>query len=537
MNADILLAYYERIAEAPDVIVRLRRFVLDLAMRGKLVLQDSRDEPASELLKRIRTEKARSAGKSARGRRPEGRPCRDDFEFVLPPGWAVSTLGEVALKITDGTHQTPVYVASGIPFVSVKDFSGGKLELSNTRFITEEEHRRLYQRCDPRRGDVLIGRIGTLGRAVLVDTDQEFSLFVSVGLIRFSHANIAPEFFRCLLNSPLVEAEFDRIKIGGGTHTNKLNLGDLQTVALPIPPLAEQHRIVAKVAELMALCDELEAARTAREATRDRLTTASLARLNIPNPETFPSDARFALDALPALTRRPDQIKQLRQTVLDLAVRGRLSATGVWWELPKKLREVASLQNGYAFKSEWFAETGARLLRNANVGHGVLDWAEEVRLPDERALEFERFRLHEGDVVLSLDRPFIASGTKVARVRDVDLPALLLQRVGRFVLSPEIEADYVFLWLRSPHFNAQVDPGRSNGVPHISSKQVEAAEIYVPPITEQHRLVSKVDELMALCDTLEASLTAATAARTRLLEATLREALQPAEMPVLEAAE
>ena len=95
-------------------------------------------------------------------------------------------------------------------------------------------------------------------------------------------------------------------------------------IAFPLPPLAEQHRIVAKVDELMALCDRLEAARAEREATRDRLAAASLARLNAPDPETFQADARFALDALPALTTRPDQIKQLRQTILNLAVRGKL---------------------------------------------------------------------------------------------------------------------------------------------------------------------------------------------------------------------
>ena len=94
--------------------------------------------------------------------------------------------------------------------------------------------------------------------------------------------------------------------------------------SFPLPPLAEQHRIVAKVDELMGLCDRLEAARAAREATRDRLAAASLARLNAPDPETFQADARFALDALPALTTRPDQIKPLRQTILNLAVRGKL---------------------------------------------------------------------------------------------------------------------------------------------------------------------------------------------------------------------
>ena len=200
--------------------------------------------------------------------------------------------------------------------------------LTNTRFIPESEHEVLYRRCDPRKGDILLGRIGTLGKAVLVNTDVEFSLFVSVGLIRFDHENIHPDFFRHLLNSPFVEREFNRIKIGGGTHTNKLNLGDLHTVALPIPPLAEQHRIVAKVDELMALCDRLEAAQKEKEESRDKLVVSSLNRLSSPPEDAGPDDTRaftsFVLDNFPRITTRPAHIKHLRQTILNLAVRGRL---------------------------------------------------------------------------------------------------------------------------------------------------------------------------------------------------------------------
>ena len=93
-----------------------------------------------------------------------------------------------------------------------------------------------------------------------------------------------------------------------------------------IPPLAEQHRIVAKIDELMALCDRLQTGRTEREETRDRLAAASLARLDAPDPDpaVFQNHAAFALDNLTPLTTRPDQIKALRQTILNLAVRGKL---------------------------------------------------------------------------------------------------------------------------------------------------------------------------------------------------------------------
>ena len=124
----------------------------------------------------------------------------------------------------------------------------------------------------------------------------------------------------------LLTSEYFQGPLASATRSAQagFNKGDLAAINFPLPPLAEQHRIVAKVDELMALCDRLEAARAEREAIRDRLASASLARLNVPDPITFRDDARFALDTLPALTTRPDQIKQFRQTILNLAVRGKL---------------------------------------------------------------------------------------------------------------------------------------------------------------------------------------------------------------------
>jgi type I restriction enzyme, S subunit len=315
-----------------------------------------------------------------------------------------------------------------------------------------------------------------------------------------------------------------------GAAITRVTLTRMAPALIPLPPLAEQHRIVTKVDELMALCDRLETAQTERENRRDLLVAASLNRLNNgADPDAFREHARFYCNHLPRFTMRPEHIQQLRQTILSLAVRGRLTPILNWPEKPEPLREFATLQNGYAFKSEWFVRDGIRLLRNANVGHGVIRWDDLVCLPADRCSEFKRFQLDEGDVVLSLDRPFIVTGTKVARVRPEDLPSLLLQRVGRF--QPKLEQlcpDYLFLWLHSPHFTSQIDPGRSNGVPHISSKQVESAEIFVPSLTEQHRIVAKIEELMALCDWLETQLTTTHTESRRLLEAVLHEALAPA---------
>ncbi|CAN7290338.1 restriction endonuclease subunit S [Pararhizobium sp. LjRoot238] len=514
MNAERLLLHYEQIADAPDAIARLRRFILDLAVRGKLVPQDPADEPASMVLRRI----------NAR--------VLPDGAFPLPALWAwidVAAVADARLgKMLDKAKNKGV-PRTYLRNINVRWFDFDLSDLQEMPFEDTE-----LAEFTLRAGDVLICEGGEPGRAAVWDERAQGVYFQkAIHRVRFTSL-VDSTFFVYALKASANDGRLAESFTGTGIKhfTGK----GLSGYRFPLPPLAEQHRIVAKADELMALCDALEAARTEREAKRDRLAAASLARLNTPDPETFRDDARFALDALPALTARPDQIKTLRQTILNLAVRGKLSVHDDWVDSPVRVGDVATLQNGYAFKSEWFTKSGTRLVRNANVGHGTLNWAETVCLPESMVPEFERFRLCEGDVVVSLDRPFIVTGTKVARISSSDLPALLLQRVGRFVLSSNLRSDFLYLWINSPHFTEQIDPGRSNGVPHISSKQVEAAIFFLPPLAEQHRIVAQVDELMALCDQLESSLTSADETRKKLLDALLAEALAPVDTEALQEA-
>ena len=502
MNATELLAMYERVADAPDAMGQLRSFVLDLAVRGKLVEQD---------------EKAVSSSWGSPSRAPELNPD----EFPVPGHWRWTTVGDAADsrlgKMLDKSKNkgTPRRYLRN---VNVRWFDFDLSDLAEMRFEDAE-----LPEFELRVGDVLICEGGEPGRAAVWDARaQDLYFQKAIHRVRFL-GEVAPTFFVLSLRASANDGRL--AKYFTGTGIKHFTGKGLASYRFPLPPIAEQQHIVAKVAELMALCDQLEAARTEREAARDRLAAASLTRLNAPDPDTFQADARFALNVLPALSARPDQVNQLRQTILNLAVRGKLSMRGHCWDSPRSLGEVATLQNGYAFKSEWFTRRGVRLLRNVNVSHGVLSWKDDVCLPSDRSEEYSRFLLGEGDVVLSLDRPFITTGTKAARVRAGDLPALLLQRVGRFQPTEALLADFLYLWLVSPHFSEQVDPGRSNGVPHISSRQVEAALIFVPPIAEQQRIVEVVNELTALCDQLEASLANGEGARSRLLEAVLHRAI------------
>ena len=252
---------------------QLKNSILQMAVQGKLVPQDPNDEPASVLLERIRAEKQEliKAGKIKKDKKSseifrgasrnlpyafceqigkEIRDISDEIPFDIPDSWEWVRLGTLAQLISDGTHKTPHYVDSGIPFLSVQNISKGYFDLTKIKYITEEEHKKLIERVKPQKNDILICRIGTLGKAIKITVDFEFSIFVSLGLIRLVDVELI-DFIITVINSPLGLKWIDENKVGGGTHTYKINLVDLPSMLIPIPPLSEQHRIVTKIEELL----------------------------------------------------------------------------------------------------------------------------------------------------------------------------------------------------------------------------------------------------------------------------------------------
>lgn len=134
--------------------------------------------------------------------------------------------------------------------------SGGSLDFTNTRFISKEEHELLTKRCEPQRGDLLLTKIGTTGVPVIVDTNQPFSIFVSVGLIKAPWDLLNVNYLQLLIRSPFVKKQSTDGTEGVGNKN--LVLRKIANFLIPVPPLAEQHRIVAKVDQLIALCDQLK---------------------------------------------------------------------------------------------------------------------------------------------------------------------------------------------------------------------------------------------------------------------------------------
>ena len=191
----------------------------------------------------------------------------DEIPYEIPQSWCWCRFSAIYRLLTDGTHNTPKYTESGVPFISVKDMSSGKLSFSNTKFISEEEHKILSARCCPEYGDLLISKVGTTGIPLIIDTDKEFSIFVSLALIKFFPNHIDSKFLIHLINSPLVQEQVKRDTRGVGNKNWVLTA--ISNTLLAIPPLVEQKRIVSKIEEIMPIADKYEKSQEAL----DRLNT------------------------------------------------------------------------------------------------------------------------------------------------------------------------------------------------------------------------------------------------------------------------
>ena len=309
MNADGAFAHYERIADAPGATPRLRRFILDLAVRGKLVERDPSDEPVAELLKRITAKKARLA-KAGKVKKGTSIPSDGRFEegSPIPTTWPSVRLVEISNIVMGQSPPGLTYNTdgNGVPLIN------GPLEFSEGPFgntVPNQYTTAPTNSCN--KGDFLICvRGSTTGRSNIA----AFNACIGRGV-----AAIQPLFEDGFVRLFLWSMRERIIGMGRGIAFPSITRKQLEDLPIPLPPLAEQHRIVAKVDELMALCDRLQAAQIDRETTRNRLATASLARLNAPDPDptTCQNHAAFALENLTPLTTRPDQINALRQTILN----------------------------------------------------------------------------------------------------------------------------------------------------------------------------------------------------------------------------
>jgi type I restriction enzyme S subunit len=264
-DAAELAANWQRLAEHFNTLFTteasldaLKQTILQLAVMGKLVPQDPNDEPASELLKRIARERARLEAEGACKKwKPVLPGSKEEQPHSIPIGWLWARLPDVCHVVTDGEHITPSYVESGVPMLSARHLGTDTLVFDDMKFVSPSVAAKCWSRCCPEERDILVvSRGGGVGRTIISGA-RDYCLMGSVLL--FKPATVVNERYLCFyLNSN--EGNEKLRTTSGASAQQAIYIAHLKRdYILPLPPLAEQHRIVAKVDELTGLCDQLKA--------------------------------------------------------------------------------------------------------------------------------------------------------------------------------------------------------------------------------------------------------------------------------------
>ncbi|MBZ0158486.1 MAG: restriction endonuclease subunit S [Alphaproteobacteria bacterium] len=564
MNPDRLLKHFEQISEAPDAIPRLRRFILDLAVRGKLVEQNPEDEPASELLKRIEVERIQLVDTRDLRNQKEQPFDEEQFPFTIPACWRWSRLAQIGI-INPKNYTEDSIKASFVPMPMI--FAGYGQPNQHEVKLWAEIKKGFTHFAE---GDVGLAKITPCFENGKSTVFRNLTGGIGAGTTELHIVRpilVAADYILIFLKSPFF-INTGIPKMTGTAGQKRIPRDYFALFPFPLPPLAEQHRIVAKVDELMALCDELEAAQAKRERRRDRLVAATLHSLNngYANTEpgnhlTFEENARFYFNHFPRLITRPEHIQQLRQTILNLALRGKLvhqdpndepasellnriekerarmvkkneirkqellliTNDGVPVDLPKgwvwcRLQDIFLAITDGDHQPPPKAEEGIPFLVIGNMRNRTIDFSNCRYVPETYYTGLDTIRRpQKGDILFTL----VGSYGIPVRIPD-SRPFCVQRHIGILRPSKQVDTGYITNALRS-RFVFEQATTCATGIAQktVSLTGLRKILIPFPPLAEQHRIAAKVDELMALCDELEAGLITTASSCRQLLEATL----------------
>jgi type I restriction enzyme S subunit len=411
----------------------------------------------------------------------------------LPKGWVATTLDALASKV--GSGATPLggetaYKPNGVPLIRSMNVHMGTFVRDGLAFIDDAQAARL-EGVQVSKEDVLLNITGaSIGRVTVVPADLAGARVNQHVCIVRSNGAVDPWFLARFLASPQMQRLINDEQQGATRQA--LTKAMIQQFEIPLAPLAEQRRIVAKLDVLFARSRVAKASLERMPALIKRLQQAILAAAFRGDlTQTFRTDASRRRGVVRATPEASDY-RAPRASKSPHASSAPASQLPLGWsQLP--LAQAAEIQVGYAFKSDEFTSHGIRLLRGINILPGAMRWNEVAHLSETSASAYGRYRLNVGDIVLAMDRPIIASGLKVTRLTAADCPALLVQRVARITGRTGVLTDFLFSFLQSSSFIDHLsDQATGTQLPHVSASDIGAALVPVPPLDEQQEIVRQL---------------------------------------------
>jgi type I restriction enzyme, S subunit len=562
-----LVQHFELMATAPGGVGQLRELILTLAIQGKLMPQEEEDEAASELLKRIQIEKDRLIAEGKVKRDKPLSAMKVARPFALPVGWEWVRALDVCALITDGDHQPPPKAESGVPFLVIGDVRTGAVALHGaSRFVPESYFEELDWGKKPSLGDVLYTTVGSFGIPVPVIEEQRFCFQRHIALFRPAMVNLQ-SFLALSLRTNFAFRQAEKGATGIAQKT--VPLSALRELMLPLPPLAEQSRIVTRVEELMRLCDALEAKGQLEAAQHAQLVQTLLGALTASaTPDELADNWQRVATHFDLLLDRPEAIDALEQTILQLAVRGllvpqdpkdepgsvllqkirtekdRLIAEGKIKRdkpLPALEEEVTlDLPNGwertrfgdYFFElctgpfgsvihKEDYIEGGVPLINPSHMIGGRVLHDPSISVSREMAESLGAYRLSAGDILLAR-RGEVGRYALVTKAEEGWLCG-----TGSFFVKADTSCNRRFLGLvfEDPSLRRHL-LGESVGatMTNLNQRILLETTIVLPPLAEQARIVARVESLRCLCADLRQRLAARQTTQSHLAESLVESA-------------
>ena len=481
---------------------QLRNSILQQAIQGKLVPQDPADEPASELLQRIRKEKERlvKEGKLKKKDLESKLIEEDEIPFEIPESWEWVRLGEVCNDISDIDHKMPPVSEKGIPYISPLNFKkDGSIDYENAKKISIDDFKQLSKKCKPERGDLIFPRYGTIGVVRKVETDIDFLVSYSCATIKPHLINIDADYLYYVLISPLIQRIEIQRYINKTTQPN-VGLQSIKLFLFPLPPLAEQRRIVAKIEELMPLVERYGKAQQAL----DQLNESLPARLRQSILQEAIQGRLVPQD--PKEEPASELLKRIRKKKEQLVKEGKLKKK----DLESKPIEEDEIPFEIPESWEWciigdlFAHNNGKQLNKGNDRGEMMDYITTSNLYWEGFVldklkqmpfednEIDRCQAIKGDLL-------VCEGGDIGRaaIWNYDYPIMLQNHLHKLRAYVPLCTEY-FRFLFYYYNKSGMIGGKGIGIQGFSSKALHNTLVPLPPLSEQKRIVAKVEELFGV---------------------------------------
>ncbi|PAY25171.1 hypothetical protein A8C50_08290 [Ligilactobacillus salivarius] len=466
---------------------KLRKKILDLAMRGKLIPQDSQDEPASVLLEKIKEEKAQLIKeKKIKKSKPLPEITEEEKPFEIPESWEWVRLENVASSIGDGLHGTPKYDKNGeIPFINGSNLKNDKITITdNTKYINDEEYRKIYVNLN--QSTILMSLNGTLGNLAKYRSNEKISLGKSAGYISLITKDIY-DFVYISLKSPMFKAYYS--KKATRTTIKNISLKDIRSTPIPLPPLAEQKRIVAKVEECMQAIKIIEDSSKEYEKLENQLDKKVLdlaMRGKLVPQDSQDEPASVLLEKIKEEKAQLIKEKKIKKSkpLPEITEEEKPFEIPESWEWVR-LGEVSAINTGNTPSKKYKEYYGGDLpfVKPADINNNHINYDTDEKLTDKGK---EKGRIASPNDIL------ITCIGNLGRNYFLDKDVAFNQQINA-VTPINIEKIWLHYTLLSSFFIQQMYNNASATTVSILNKtKLERLLVPLPPLAEQKRIVTKI---------------------------------------------